>query len=142
MGLGFKGILNSAPVIVGSLIMSNLIGAILFMLAENQPWEESFYWAWVTSMSIGYGDISPVTTGGRLVAILLGAFVLYVITPLVVGKFVMSAIHDSNAFDHAEQEQVKHDTHVTHDTVLLIEGQLSDTLITLRKIETRLGKLK
>lgn len=107
VGLGFKGILNSLPAIIGALLSANLLGALLFMWLEHASWNDSFYWSWITSMSIGYGDISPVTTGGRLVAILLGAFVLYVITPLVVGKFVMSALEDSNAFTHDEQEQIK-----------------------------------
>ena len=32
---------------------------------------EAFYWALVTSASVGYGDITPHTTGGRIVAMLL-----------------------------------------------------------------------
>jgi voltage-gated potassium channel len=84
-----------------------MIGAWLFMLAEHHSWRDSFYWAWITSLSIGYGDISPETWPGKMIAMCLGAFVLYVMTPLVVGKFVMAALANQHEFTHTEQEEIK-----------------------------------
>lgn len=138
MGLGFKGILNSGPAIVAAMVGANGLGAALFMLAEDASWNDSFYWAWVTSMSIGYGDISPATTVGRIVAILLGAFVLYVITPLVVGKFVMSALEDQNAFTHEEQEEIKRQEalqSIKLDDILFLVNEVQKSLDQTRGIK-------
>lgn len=136
MGLGFKGILNSAPAIVGALIGGNALGAWGFMLLEQgHSYGESFYWAWVTSMSIGYGDISPASSGGRIIAVLLGAFVLYVITPLVVGKFVMSALEDQNAFTHEEQEEIK-------VKITLQGGKIDDILFLTNEVQRSLDQMR
>lgn len=33
--------------------------------------EDAIWWAWVTITTVGYGDYAPVTTGGRIVAMVL-----------------------------------------------------------------------
>jgi len=48
-----------------------LISATLYSLAENVPWGETLWWAIATTTTVGYGDISPHTTIGKLAAILL-----------------------------------------------------------------------
>lgn len=48
-----------------------LISATLYSLAENVPWGEALWWAIATTTTVGYGDISPHTTIGKLAAILL-----------------------------------------------------------------------
>lgn len=103
----FRRLTNRPISIVFALVYSNMIGAYLFMLIEHQSWRDSWYWAWVTSMSIGYGDVTPHTFAGKFLAVVLGAFVLYVITPLLVGKFVLAALENQNEFTHTEQEEIK-----------------------------------
>jgi voltage-gated potassium channel len=44
---------------------------------------DSLYFAFVTAFTIGYGDIAPVTAGGRIVSLLVGLLGL-VFTGLVV----------------------------------------------------------
>jgi voltage-gated potassium channel len=53
------------------------LGFTTFELGTNQNvsglWD-GFWWAIVTASTIGYGDIYPVTTGGRVIAIFLMIF--------------------------------------------------------------------
>ncbi|MDD4906174.1 MAG: NAD-binding protein [Methylobacter tundripaludum] len=51
---------------------------------------EGFYWAVVTVATVGYGDISPQTTGGRIIAmvlILVGLGVLSFLVSIIVTAF-------------------------------------------------------
>lgn len=51
---------------------------------------DAFYWAVVTISTVGYGDLTPVTTGGRLVTIALiisGLGILAFFTSIIVAAF-------------------------------------------------------
>lgn len=73
------------------LLMVTVIGAVLYVV--EAPYNENFasipvsiYWAIVTLTTVGYGDISPVTDFGRMLAalvMLLGYAVLAVPTGIV-----------------------------------------------------------
>ncbi|MCC6412512.1 MAG: ion transporter [Saprospiraceae bacterium] len=73
------------------LLLVTVIGSILYVV--ESPYNENFnsipisiYWAIVTITTVGYGDISPVTDFGRLLAamvMLLGYAVLAVPTGIV-----------------------------------------------------------
>ena len=77
----FAVIRKETPVLLAALFMITLL---VFMMAafgyllerdaqpdkfENIP--QSIYWAVITLASVGYGDISPVTPGGRLITVIL-----------------------------------------------------------------------
>ena len=69
--------------ILAGLIAWLVIGAVAIAYFENISFADALYFTFVTGLTIGYGDISPVTPAGRLVAILSG-FLGVLITGLVV----------------------------------------------------------
>src|SRR5688572_7236721 len=97
-----------AEIIAYYLVILGLSG-FLFSYFEDKPHFESFWWACVTGLTIGYGDLYPVTVGGKIVAIGLMHLVPLVIVPLIVARLLITVIEDKNQFSHDEQEEMKND---------------------------------
>ncbi|MFT4979827.1 MAG: voltage-gated potassium channel [Myxococcota bacterium] len=45
------------------------IGAVFFHNQEGLPWIDAFYFCVITLTTVGYGDFSPQTPGGKLFTI-------------------------------------------------------------------------
>lgn len=84
-----------------------IISSILFCLLEGKGPFEAIWWASVTAMTVGYGDIYPVTLGGRIVGIFLMHIVPLFIFPLMIARILNQLIEDKHKFTHAEQEEIK-----------------------------------
>jgi len=69
--------------ILAGLIAWLVIGAVAIAYFENISFADAMYFTFITGLTIGYGDISPVTLAGRIVAILTGVLGI-IITGLVV----------------------------------------------------------
>jgi len=85
-------------------IISILIAGILFDIAEAKSLKEGIWWAFVTALTIGYGDYAPTTDGGRLVGIFFGHFWIYFIAPMIIANIVVRMLVDRDKFTNAEQE--------------------------------------
>ena len=80
------------------LLMVTILGSVMYLIEgdHNEQFDNiprSIYWAIVTLTTVGYGDISPVTTFGQLLAsfiMLLGYAVLAVPTGIVSAELIRS----------------------------------------------------
>ena len=70
-----------------------ILGAGAIALYENIPLGEAIYFSFITGLTIGYGDIAPHTTVGRIVSVALG-FIGIIFTGLVVAVIVR-AVHEA-----------------------------------------------
>ena len=53
------------------LFLITVLGTLGFMAVEGLPPADAFYFSIVTIATVGYGDIHPLTTGGKILAIAL-----------------------------------------------------------------------
>jgi hypothetical protein len=49
-----------------------VVDAAVIAYVEKIPFEDALYLTFITGLTIGYGDIAPVTLIGRIVAVLTG----------------------------------------------------------------------
>ena len=78
--------------LMGVILLLVLVGAVgLNVFEENRPLPDALWWAIVTVTTVGFGDISPVSLGGRLIGAVLMVFgigVLGMFTATIAGVFV------------------------------------------------------
>jgi voltage-gated potassium channel len=84
-----------------------LVAAIFYDIFEGKNFFDSLWWAVVTAMTVGYGDLYPSTWGGRIVGIILMHAMIFVVGPLIIGQVASRMIVDHDAFTHDEQEEIK-----------------------------------
>ncbi len=81
-----------------SLLLLVVLGALLISFVEKISVGHSIYLTFITAFTIGYGDITPVTTIGRILCVLIGLIGI-VFTGLVVAvstKALASTIEEGN----------------------------------------------
>ena len=88
--------------ILAALIFFIFLFGYLFYVSEPDVRNlgDGIWWALVTITTVGYGDITPVTTLGRVVAsslMLLGLGLIAKITAIVSAKFIQNFVdHHTN----------------------------------------------
>jgi voltage-gated potassium channel len=84
-----------------------VLAAAGFAYFEGKSFGDAIWWSVVTTTTTGYGDISPATLGGRIVAsFVMLASILFVL-PLLIGRIATTMIENTDAYTHDEQEAMK-----------------------------------
>jgi voltage-gated potassium channel len=77
-----------------------------FMALEGHNFATSLYWAGTTATSTGYGDITPKSTAGQVLAFFLMHVSVFCVAPLIIVRLVERLNEDQNAFTHEEQVHI------------------------------------
>ena len=94
--------------------------SVLYHFFERDAsYGDALWWAVVTASTVGYGDISPQTWQGRVMAAVLISVMVLIVVPLITAHFASRLIVDNDAFRHEEQEELKNN--LRHVRALLEE---------------------
>lgn len=87
-------------------LVTNTMYVSLFMTVEHRSFGDSLWWGWVTGFTVGYGDISPVTLLGRLIAVCaMGTD--FILLACFSGQITAMVIINKHILTDAEQELYK-----------------------------------
>ena len=93
-GYFFRAVWHVKSIIL-ALIALIVAGAVAITVIEKMPFSDTLYFAFVTGLTIGYGDIVMKTPVGRLTALLIG-FIGILLTGAMVAVLVY-AVRESMA---------------------------------------------
>ena len=78
-----------------------MAGAVTIAFVEKTSIGDATYFAFITGLTIGYGDIVPITTPGRIVSVLLGLIGI-TFTGLVVAVAVRALHQAAQEIRHSD----------------------------------------
>jgi len=87
-----------------------IIGALGIHIFENIPMYDAFWWSFVTTTTVGYGDISPETVYGRFTAMILmlmGIGLIGSLTSTITSFFLTEKNSGNNTFESEIREIIK-----------------------------------
>lgn len=99
-----KRMANTPWMLAVGVVLTLTIAALAFVALEGGSVLDGFYWASTTMTSVGYGDLSPATWGGKVMTIAFQLWSLFVLLPCAVANIVGSVLIAKDKLTHKEQE--------------------------------------
>ena len=88
---------NNFNYVIWFTIFTVIIGALGFSIIEDKPFSDGLWWSFVTVTTVGYGDMSPVTGAGRVLAsilMLIGIGFIGMLTGTIATFFIKNEVHN------------------------------------------------
>ncbi len=101
---------NGMIYVVTITVCINLFGAVGIYFLEDMTLVDSFWWAFVTITTVGYGDISPVTNMGKLLAavlMLVGIGFIGMLTGTIATFFISEDRKEPQSYRDVTIENIK-----------------------------------
>jgi voltage-gated potassium channel len=115
---------RAALTTIAGAVAFDLIGAVWFAAVEHLPVLTGIYWSITTATTVGYGDITPQTHTGRLIAVL----VMLTVIPLFAATFSLLTTSLTTAhMSKLHDEAMAHIQHIKEH--LGVDAELPDHLV-------------
>lgn len=109
---------NSLKHLTGVIVGTGVIAAGGFSALEDISFIDSLYWSVVTMTTTGYGDISPQTTAGKVLAGALMLWSVFFLVPAAVINLLERLKENLHEWTHDEQEELLSDVNIIKNKVL------------------------
>jgi voltage-gated potassium channel len=128
---------TAATVIVTATAMAVVVGGVLMRVLDHKEYANvwvGMWWAIQTVTTVGYGDVTPKATSGRIVAVFVmleGIALLTVVIAGITSTFVARAQRELAAGEAAEDDAAE----------ARVETRLDDLSARLERVESMLREL-
>ena len=127
--------------ILGVLLFCIVSFGYIFYLAEPQikTFGDGIWWALVTITTVGYGDITPLTTLGKFVAgtlMFVGLGLIATVTAIVSAKFI------ANYVDHHTNDDVLEKLEELEAEIEKLKSLEEDELEKLEELDSEIQDIK
>ena len=125
---------NAMAVIVAATLVSVVVGGALITVFDPEEFPDlgtGLWWALQTVTTVGYGDVTPESTVGRLVAAL---FLLEAISFVT----IVTAVITSSFVERARQQRVADSETAEAAGIEQLTAQLSEITLRLERIQQTL----
>jgi len=125
---------NAMAVIVAATTVSVVVGGVLITMVDSEEFPtlgRGLWWALQTVTTVGYGDVTPENTAGRLVAAL---FLLEAISFVT----IVTAVITSSFVERARQERIADSQTADAGAAEQLTAQLSEITSKLDRIQRTL----
>ena len=87
-----------------ALLALMAIGAGLISIAEGMNYWEALYFASITGLTVGYGDVAPTTVLGRIVSVLIAliGLVFFGIIVAVANRAIVKAMEQQRSKEKSD----------------------------------------
>jgi voltage-gated potassium channel len=103
----FVWLANSVRALFGAWAAMLLGAALAYCVLEHASLLNGMYWSIVTATTLGYGDLSPHTAGGKVLTGVLISVTVFFLIPTITANLASKLIVNRDAFTHEEQEEIK-----------------------------------
>jgi len=84
-----------------------MASAVVYSILEGSSLLDGLYWSIVTATTLGYGDFSPHSVGGKMLTAVLISVTVFFLIPTITANLASKLIVNRDAFTHEEQEEIK-----------------------------------
>ena len=98
---------NSVGELLALYLGMVVLSGLAFAYFEHKTIPDALWWAVVTTTTTGYGDLTPVSWAGRMIAAFVMLISILFVLPLLIGHIATALIENRDAFTHDEQEALK-----------------------------------
>lgn len=101
---------NNFNYVIYITVITILLGAIGLSICENKSLRDSLWWSFVTTTTVGYGDISPSTNLGRIIASILmivGIGFVGMLTGTIATFFLNNVVKENKTYKDEVIENIK-----------------------------------
>ena len=103
----FTKVANSPGRLLVCFVLTLGAASVVYAVTESANLLDSLYWSIVTATTLGYGDFSPHTTGGKVLTSALICLMVFLFIPTITANLASKLIVNRDVFTHYEQEQIK-----------------------------------